>query len=724
MEMMETSTQYHGRLGGSLCSINDHHMALGQLSKGNSSEDTSSDDVDLDALVNGMNSFPTYNEDRPLLASTESLNNHLSAQQGGLNGIYMCRQASQPATPTRTQPRSPHNQNHSNNHQVVNDHHHHHHHERHQLQHSNSLTSRFIPRLDREWRSKSMPEDLREPVATAPLSSSFPRRGQSESSSGGSDGDEAQVPDPFPELGGCSPRWKTTLGSAVEELFLRQKLKEKKTLEETNNNDNITQALVKVLSEDGMTKVYQVDSSHRVEEICRQMVARNHALNDKSWSLVEELPDLDLERTLEDHESVLEVYKQHLSSTNGRLHLRKDFRKYEMFLNPGQFFPAHMVADPSETADNLFEKPKRPRPPLLLDMLSPVETLPEIQGWLHIREGHKRSWKKHFCVLRESGLYYSSKGSSKDPRHLNHFVQLSNIEIYRALNPKKKYHAPTEFMFCTKTKNSKFSAKDLRLLCAEDEKTRQCWLAALRLFKHGEQLLENYQRALERTIKTREECQEVLLQNMKNCSDRVAMDFSGTQGRVIDNPSEAIAIARQEEFNWRRRGGQRSLDSPLISPRVTTSSPRFNFPPSSGGSNSPHSQLSSSPRHNNPSPRSHHNTSPGACRRGGINSGIHMTQPWFHSGLTRDETHALFAKQGMVDGMFLIRESQRIPGAFVLSFSHNQKVKHYQINMVEDGVYTIDDGGTRFTDLIQLVEFYQLNSGGLPTRLLHICTKL
>ena len=63
-------------------------------------------------------------------------------------------------------------------------------------------------------------------------------------------------------------------------------------------------------------------------------------------------------------------------------------------------------------------------------------------------------------------------------------------------------------------------------------------------------------------------------------------------------------------------------------------------------------------------------------------TGIHMTQPWFHSGLTREETHALFTKQGMVDGMFLVRESQRIPGAFVLSFSHNQKVKHYQINMV------------------------------------------
>ena len=173
------------------------------------------DDVDLDALVNGMNSFPTYNEERPLLASTESLNNRLQMPSGTLNGIYLCRQASQPGTPTQSQPQPHHNHNHSNNHHH---HHHHHHHPRHQLQHSTSVTSRFIPRLDREWRSKSMPEDMREPVATAPLSSSFPQRGQSESSSGGSDGDEAQVPDPFPELGGCSPRWKTTLGSAVVRL--------------------------------------------------------------------------------------------------------------------------------------------------------------------------------------------------------------------------------------------------------------------------------------------------------------------------------------------------------------------------------------------------------------------------------------------------------------------------------------------------------------------------
>lgn len=37
---------------------------------------------------------------------------------------------------------------------------------------------------------------------------------------------------------------------------------------------------------------------------------------------------------------------------------------------------------------------------------------------------------------------------------------------------------------------------------------------------------------------------------------------------------------------------------------------------------------------------------------------------------------------------------------------------------------SLDDGHTRFTDLIQLVEFYQLNCGVLPCKLKHHCTKI
>lgn len=42
----------------------------------------------------------------------------------------------------------------------------------------------------------------------------------------------------------------------------------------------------------------------------------------------------------------------------------------------------------------------------------------------------------------------------------------------------------------------------------------------------------------------------------------------------------------------------------------------------------------------------------------------------------------------------------------------------------EDGqvFFSLDDGSTKFTDLIHLVEFYQLNRGVLPCKLKHPCT--
>lgn len=37
--------------------------------------------------------------------------------------------------------------------------------------------------------------------------------------------------------------------------------------------------------------------------------------------------------------------------------------------------------------------------------------------------------------------------------------------------------------------------------------------------------------------------------------------------------------------------------------------------------------------------------------------------------------------------------------------------------------YSLDDGNTRFSDLLQLVEFYQLNRGVLPCKLKHHCAQ-
>lgn len=38
--------------------------------------------------------------------------------------------------------------------------------------------------------------------------------------------------------------------------------------------------------------------------------------------------------------------------------------------------------------------------------------------------------------------------------------------------------------------------------------------------------------------------------------------------------------------------------------------------------------------------------------------------------------------------------------------------------------FSMDDGQTRFTDLLQLVEFHQLNRGILPCLLRYCCTRV
>nr|CAD7429206.1 unnamed protein product [Timema monikensis] len=157
---------------------------------------------------------------------------------------------------------------------------------------------------------------------------------------------------------------------------------------------------------------------------------------------------------------------------------------------------------------------------------------------------------------------------------------------------------------------------------------------------------------------------------------RVAMDFTGSVGRIVEDPKEAKAIAVAEGYSWKRRWR---------------------------------------PSARNPA---------SLLRAQGLESGVHMAQPWFHSGMSREQAAQLVTRHGTVDGVFLVRESRSNPGSFVLTFRCSGKVLHSQITPVMDQVresicFSLDNGSTKFYDLLQLVEFYQLNAGCLPTRLTH-----
>ncbi|XP_054602946.1 growth factor receptor-bound protein 14 isoform X2 [Nothobranchius furzeri] len=420
-----------------------------------------------------------------------------------------------------------------------------------------------------------------------------------------------------------------------------------------------TTQVIKIYDENNTSKAVEVPTDVTALDICQLFVLKNHCIDDHSWTLVEHLTHLGIERTIEDHEYVMEILSGSGMDSDNRLYFRKNYAKYEVFKKPLDFFPDHMVSMSTETNGMVAHSE-------LIETFLKSSTCPEIHGFLHVKEQSKKSWRKFYFVLRRSGLYFSTKGTSKEPRHLQFFADFSDSDVYTVLSAKKLHSAPSEFAFCVKhTKCS--SARDLKLLCADDELTRTCWITAMRLLKFGMQLYKNF-------IQPH---QKQKASPMRSTSENslVAMDFSGQKTRVIENPSEALSVAVEEGLSWRRRSCHRL--SGHGSPSATQT--------------------------------------------------IHLSQPWFHGKLSRDEAQRLITHQGPIDGVFLLRDSQSNPKTFVLSLCHMQKIKHFQILPVDDEgqvFYSLDDGHTQFTDLIQLVEFYQLNRGTLPCKLKHHCTQI
>uniref|UniRef100_A0A672GPG6 Growth factor receptor-bound protein 10-like n=1 Tax=Salarias fasciatus TaxID=181472 RepID=A0A672GPG6_SALFA len=388
----------------------------------------------------------------------------------------------------------------------------------------------------------------------------------------------------------------------------------------TPSRQNQHTQIVKVWSEDGAGKVVEIPADMTARDVCQLLVYKSHCLDDNAWTLVEHHPILGLERCLEDHELVVQV--QASMSSDSKFLFRKNYAKYEFFRNPLNFFPEQMVA------------------------------------WCQESDGS----------IPQSQLL-------QEPRHLQLLSDLEDSNIFTVITGKKLHNAPTDYQFCIKPSKARSDCKEVKMLCAEDEQSRTCWMTAFRLLKYGIVLYQSYNGPHQRKSNL-----SPFSAPVRSVSENslVAMDFSGRTGRVIDNPVEAQSAALEEGQTWRKRGQRMNV---LGSP---------------------------SPLH----PSS-------------LNTVIHRTQVWFHGRIMREEAHKMIMQQGQVDGLFLLRDSQSNPKAFVLTLCHHQKIKHFQIlPCEEDGqvFFSLDDGATKFTDLIHLVEFYQLNRGVLPCKLKHPCT--
>uniref|UniRef100_A0A1W7RAH1 Growth factor receptor-bound protein 14 n=1 Tax=Hadrurus spadix TaxID=141984 RepID=A0A1W7RAH1_9SCOR len=462
---------------------------------------------------------------------------------------------------------------------------------------------------------------------------------------------------------------------------------------EDDETSNLQEVTLNFYLEDGTYQRLVVEENLRVLDLCHLLSLKFNVSKSAAWTLVEQLSDLGIERSLEDHEEVLQVYmswNEGKATNSNKFIFKQDFRKYEFFNSPQQFFPSSMI-DLDSQVDCVADSMDAAKAFTLQNMLNSDDKVPIVQSHLWCKETNKHSWRKLFFRVEGSTLYISNSTEPKtcnghlpDTKQFWSFKDLQQCKIYLQMEDKCS-GAPTKYCFCLKQNNSsKKDRTNITRLCTENEKERQCWIIALRLAKYGKKLRENYKEVRARYAdcgwSTQKNSGDQMISDYLPMKSRVAMDFTGNYGKIVEDPKEVEAIAAAEGHNWKRR--LPCCRTPFVPQQSADKSPSKVF----------------------------------------AEFGVHNIQPWFYSGMSRDEATQLLTKYGTVDGVFLVRESRRNPGSYVLSYIHNCRVHHCQIIPVEEKeqlCYSLDNGRTKFYDLLQLVEFYQLNLGCLPTKLTH-----
>ncbi|XP_076319857.1 growth factor receptor-bound protein 14-like isoform X2 [Tachypleus tridentatus] len=432
--------------------------------------------------------------------------------------------------------------------------------------------------------------------------------------------------------------------------------------------------------EDGRHHHLIVEEGLRATDLCNLLTLKFSVARSHAWTIVEQFRDLGIERILEDHEEVLQTYASfcNLSSRDRRFILRQDIHKYQFFQNPENFYPLELV-DLELQHNCLTQSTAISKIITIQNMLHLGNSMPVVQSFLWFKDSTKYSWRKYFFRIEERLLSFSLF-PEKEQKKMHALLDVQCCDIFMPIDGKCT-GAPTNFCFCVKLRtNLEGSFVDLKWFCSATEKGRKCWIVALRLAKFGKKLRENYREAKSRSNSVdnstlcfnKGEHHDMASDSLSSNKVQVAMDFTGKFGRMVQNPVEIKAIAAIEAQNKKK---QISTFRAQHSPDQTT----FEF-------------------------------------------GIHTLQPWFYGSMTREEATQLLTKYVTVDGVFLVRESHRNPGSFVLSYAFNQKILHTQIYPMEEKnqlCFTLDGGKTKFYDLLQLVEFYQLNLGYLPTKLTH-----
>lgn len=97
-----------------------------------------------------------------------------------------------------------------------------------------------------------------------------------------------------------------------------------------------------------------------------------------------------------------------------------------------------------------------------------------------------------------------------------------------------------------------------------------------------------------------------------------------------------------------------------------------------------------------------------------LNSCRHL--PFFFGNVTREEAEDYLMQGGLINGLYLLRQSRNYLGSFNLSLVHDSNIYHYTIELQPNGSYAIA-GGRSHRNPADLISYHSDNVDGLVSLL-------
>ncbi|NXJ68720.1 AB1IP protein, partial [Rostratula benghalensis] len=255
----------------------------------------------------------------------------------------------------------------------------------------------------------------------------------------------------------------------------------------------IKKLVVKVHMYDNSSKSLMVDERQVARNVLDNLFEKTHCDCNVDWCLYEMYPELQIERFFEDHENVVEVLSDWTRDTENKILFLEKSEKYALFKNPQNFYLANKGKNESKEMND------KNKEALLEESFCGTSVIvPELEGFLYLKEDGKKSWKRRYFLLRASGIYYVPKGKTKTSRDLACFIQFENMNVYYGSQHKVKYKAPTDHCFVLKHPQIQKESHYIKYLCCDDQATLHQWVTGIRIAKYGKTLYDNYKRAVKK----------------------------------------------------------------------------------------------------------------------------------------------------------------------------------------------------------------------------------